>query len=235
MIDRSLNYGRHHIDRFLREADKPSLIVDLGAGQGYDLAIARNIWPQAKLVGVESWSPYVKALENKRIGVLPLNIERDALPFPDESVDIFVANQVLEHCKEIFWIFHEVTRTLRVGGTFIVGVPNLAALHNRLLLAFGRQPSPIKTASAHVRGYTKTDIEYFLNSCFPGGYSVDGFGGSNFYPFPPVIAKPLARLFPTFAWGIFLKLRKVREYEGQFLDFPVAQRLETNFWLGKDE
>lgn len=66
---------------------------------------------------------------------MQLNIERDPLPFADESVDIFMANQVLEHCKEIFWIFSEVSRCLKPGGCFIIGVPNLAALHNRLLLA----------------------------------------------------------------------------------------------------
>ena len=29
------------------------------------------------------------------------------LPFEDETVDILIVNQILEHCKEIFWIFFE--------------------------------------------------------------------------------------------------------------------------------
>jgi len=233
MIDRSLIYVLHHIASFLRRAGDSSSIVDLGDGQGTDLAIAPVVHPQANLIAVENWPPYVDTLSAKGIAVESLNIERDQLPFADESVDVIIANQVLEHCKEVFWIFSEVSRTLKTGGCFIVGVPNLAALHNRLLLAMGRQPSPIKTASAHVRGYTRQDVEHFVASCFPGGYRVDAFGGSNFYPFPPFLAKPLATIFPNFAWGIFLLLRKVGPYNGEFLKFPVEQGLETNFWLGE--
>jgi SAM-dependent methyltransferase len=229
-----LNYGRHHILDYLRKAGNPGAIVDLGAGHGADLGIAASVFPKAKLVGVESWPPYVEALSAKGISVVPLDIERQRLPFSDESVDVFIANQVLEHCKEVFWIFSEVTRTLKTGGCFIVGVPNLAALHNRLLLALGRQPSPIKTASAHVRGFTRQDMEHFLSSCFPAGYRLEAFGGSNFYPFPPLLAKVLAAAFPNLAWGIFFLLRKARPYNNEFLKFPADQRLETNFWLGND-
>ncbi len=108
----------------------------------------------------------------------------------------------------------------------------MAALHNRILLALGRQPSPIKTHSAHVRGFTKRDLLKFVNFCFPDGYQLTDFGGSNFYPFPPFIAKPLAKFLPNMAWGIFLLLEKKRKYNQEFLEYPVKERLETNFYLG---
>jgi SAM-dependent methyltransferase len=234
MIDRALNYGRHHVEDFLCKTGSCNLIVDLGAGSGNDLRSARKIHPKARLVAVESWGPYQDLLRKEGFEVISLDLERHPLPFVDQSVDAIVVNQVLEHCKDIFWIFSEITRVLKVGGCVIVGVPNLAALHNRFLLAFGRQPTQIKSASAHVRGYTKGDILHFLESCFPAGYQLTAFGGGNFYPFPPVIAKPLARLFPTAAWGIFMMLRKSKAYSGEFLKFPVEQQLETNFWLGGD-
>jgi hypothetical protein len=59
------------------------------------------------------------------------------------------------------------------------------------------------------------------------------FGGGNFYPFPPLIAKPLARLFPTLSWGIFFYFQKVKTYHEEFLEYPQRERLETNFYLGK--
>lgn len=235
MIDRSLNYGRHHIVRFLRQAGPAKIIVDLGAGSGTDLAAAKAVHPTAALHGVESWAPHVETLSNLGISVAQLNIERDPLPFADESVDIIIANQILEHCKEVFWIFSETSRILKPGGCFIVGVPNLAALHNRLLLACGRQPTPIRTASAHIRGFTRRDLENFLHSCWPGGYRMEGFGGANFYPFPPVLARPLAAMLPNLAWGIFLLLRKMKPYRGEFRSFPAEQRLETNFYTGPTE
>jgi SAM-dependent methyltransferase len=173
----------------------------VGAGGGADLDAARACLPGAAFHAIESHAPSVDALRARGYTVHPLDIERDRLPFESGSVDIVIANQVLEHTKELFWIAHEVSRVLRVGGSFVVGVPNLASLHNRVLLAFGRQPTQIRSASAHVRGFTRPDLLAFFDDCFPGGYRCAGFGGSNFYPFPSVLARPLARAFPTLAWG----------------------------------
>lgn len=232
MIDRSLNYGRHHIQRFLSSAKPYEKILDLGAGTGADLDISKLVAPSATRIAVEVYQPYAEELRRSGVQVLNLDIERDVLPFDASELTVVVANQILEHTKEIFWIFHEVSRVLSVGGHFIVGVPNLASMHNRVLLALGRQPSPIKSASAHVRGFTKPDLLDFVDRIFPGGYRLKSFGGSNFYPFPPLLARPLARLFPTWAWGIFMMFEKVREYNQEFIEFPINEKLETNFYVG---
>jgi len=90
----------------------------------------------------------------------------------------------------------------------VLGVPNLASLHNRLLLVIGKQPTSIQNSSAHVRGYTKSDILKLLR--IYGGYEVIVFKGSNFYPFPLLLAKPLAKCFPNMAWSIFFLLKKTK-------------------------
>lgn len=235
-IDRFLNYGRHHIDRFLGMASQYEMrtVLDIGAGRGTDLLIARSKNPNVQLHAIEVFPEYQLDLQKHGIVVHPLNIERDRFPFSDESIDVAIANQVLEHVKEMFWILHEATRVLRRGGVLIIGVPNLASLHNRLLLMLGKQPTIIQNHSAHVRAYTKHDVLKTLHTCFPGGYVLEKFGGSNFYPFPPVIAKPLAAILPNMAWGIFLMLKKTRHYDGEFLAYPSMFRLETNFYLGKE-
>jgi methionine biosynthesis protein MetW len=233
MIDRELNYGRHHIERFLTQTQMFSVVVDLGAGQGDDLYLAQKVNPSVVLHAVEVFPPYAQALQKKGIIVHSLDIEKDSLPFPDQSVDVIIMNQVVEHVKEVFWIFHEITRVLKVGGSLIVGVPNIAAWHNRILLLFGQQPTPLKNWSAHVRGWTKHDFALFLNNCFPSGYKLTDFGGSNFYPFPPFVAKPLAHIFPNAAWGIFMHWQKVAVYKDQFVTYPIQQQLETNFYTGQ--
>ena len=233
MIDRSLNYGRHLIGSFLESSRPYARVVDLGAGHGTDLRIAREKQPGGQFCGVEVYPEYATELKREGFTVLHVDIERDPLPFEEGSVDVVIANQILEHTKELFWILDQVTRSLRVGGAFIIGVPNLASFHNRLLLLLGRQPSPIKSASAHVRGFTKGDIVNFFESCFPDGFVLKNFGGSNFYPFPPAIARVLAKSLPTLAWGIFFRFEKVRPYADEFLRFPVRARLETNFYLGR--
>jgi ubiquinone/menaquinone biosynthesis C-methylase UbiE len=232
MIDRRLNYGRQHINRFTKNLAQNAVVLDLGAGGGDDLLIAKSNNPTAQLHAVECYVLYQENLRSKGITVHNLNIENQKLPFADGSVDVIIANQILEHCKEIWWIMNEVSRVLKTGGYFITGVPNLASLHNRLLLAIGRQPTAIQNNTAHVRGYTRRDLKKFIEVVSGHAYKPEGFGGGNFYPFPPAIAKPLAAVFPTFAWGIFFKFKKVKSCGNEFIKYPVENQLETNFYLG---
>ncbi len=236
MIDRELNYGREQIVALAKRCQvkgaRVETILDLGAGHGNDLLNVKEYFPKAELHGIECYPEYIADLKAKGIKVHSLNLESDRLPLPDESVDLIIANQILEHTKEVFWILHESTRILRTGGHLIIGVPNLASLHNRLLLLAGRQPTCIQTASAHVRGFTLDDFSEFLQSCFPGGYTMDSWKGSNFYPFPRAVARPLAGMFPGLAYSIFMLIEKEKVYQRSFVEFPQHQKLETNYFLG---
>ena len=230
MIDRTLNYGRHIIEHYAKKLKHYNNVLDIGAGKGDDLMIYKKINPSASLIALEGYEPNRVILESSGIKTYSHNLEQDKFPFDNNTLDIINANQILEHIKEIFWIFHEITRCLKIGGYLVLGVPNLASFHNRLLLLLGKQPTPIQNDSAHLRGYTKSDILQFLKIW--GGYEVTDFKGSNFYPFPPVIAKPLAEIFPNMAWSIFFLLKKTKKYNDEFIKWPEEKRLETNFYIG---
>ncbi len=123
-------------------------------------------------------------------------------------------------------------RVLEVGGYLMISIPNLASLHNRILLMFGCQPTSIKTNSAHVRGFTKKDLLDFINTIFPHGMELIDFKGSNFYPFPPFLANPLSSLFPNLSWGNVFLFKKIHSYNNQFIKYPVENKYETNFYYG---
>jgi len=207
-------------------------VADLGAGSGRDLGIVRRLHPLARLIAVEGGEEYARSLAGKADEIYVANIERDPLPLADRHADLIIANQVLEHTKEIFWIFHEVSRSLKVGGHFLFGVPNICSLHNRFLLLIGKQPTQHKVCSAHVRPFSKGDTIAFLNACFPGGYELTEFRGAQFYPFPRGTARMLAGAFPTLAFTIFFLIRKTKEYNAEFAAYPARAQLETNFWTG---
>ena len=137
-----------------------------------------------------------------------LDLERDALPFAAATIDVVIANQILEHTKEVFWIWHEIARVLRLHGQLIVGVPNLASAHNRLLLLLGRQPSVIKTASAHVRGFTRADLLQFLDQACPGVFALRDHAGANFYPLPPAARQTAGASAAQSRLGVVLAARK---------------------------
>ena len=231
MIDRQLNYGREVVHSFLRKARPFSSVLDIGAGSGCDLLTARMVEPRADLYAIECHASNAAHLRAAKICTYGINIEREEIPLTAESVDVVISNQTFEHLKEVFWALHEASRVLKVGGHLLIGVPNLASLHNRLLLTIGRQPTSIQNKSAHIRGYTRGDFISLLG-CFPRGYQLRTWRGSNFYPLPKVLARPAARLFPSMAWAVFMLFKKTRSYGREYLEYPKAAKLETNFYLG---
>ncbi len=234
MVDRSLNYGRDIVARFVSDVNI-RVALDLGPGLGEDIAAVLAAHPHARVVGLEAHGPYVQQLRSAGVEVAACDIERDAFPFDEESVDLIIANQVFEHVKEVFWILHECARVLRVGGSLVIGVPNLASFHNRLLLAVGRQPTSLANWSAHVRGFTKSDLVATIDKPFPGGFQLVQTGGANFYPLPGPLARPAARIWPGGAWAVFGRFEKVAPYAGSYLRWPIDQHLESNFYLGPDK
>lgn len=230
--DQQETYGPRVVEDLVAGLSNLKTVVDLGAGSGRDLSIVRQFHPQAKLVAIEGGYEYAQFLGDKADKIYVKNIEVDKLPFANEEVDLIIANQVLEHTKEIFWIFHEVTRSLKIGGHFLFGVPNICSLHNRFLLALGKHPTQHKVCSAHVRPFSKPDTLAFLSACFPEGYELADFRGAQFYPFPRGIARILAQTLPTWAFTIFFLIRKRRRYEDEFATYPARAQLETNFWTG---
>jgi len=109
------------------------------------------------------------------------------------------------------------------GGLVIVGVPNLASLHNRIMLLLGEQPSCIEVLSSHVRGFTAPSFKRFIET--DGYFNVLETRGSNFYPFPSSVSKYLSKLFPTLSVGIFFLIKR-KNKNGKFFD---AQRIKTRF------
>jgi SAM-dependent methyltransferase len=233
-IDHLETYGPQVIEDLVGGLNDLKVVVDLGAGSGRDLGIVRRLHPQATLIAVEGGKEYARNLVGKADRICVANIERDRLPLEDGQADLIIANQVLEHTKEIFWIFHEVSRSLKVGGHFLFGVPNVCSFHNRFLLLIGKQPTQHKLCSAHVRPFSKNDTLAFLNACFPGGYELTKFRGSQFYPPPPGrLVRILADALPTLAFSIFFMIRKTREYHAEFATYPGRAQLESNFWTGE--
>lgn len=228
IVDHGETYGPAVMRRFATALPPVRTFMDLGAGSGRDIRIILGQHPEARAIAIEAAACHLADLAT----VHELDIEHDRLPATDGAVDLVLANQMLEHCKEVFWIFHEVSRVLKVGGHFIFGVPNVASLHNRLLLLAGVQPTQHKLCSAHVRPFSKRDTMKFVEACFPGGYVLEDFAGAQFYPLPRSAARLAASLWPTGAFSIFFKLRKVRDYADSFLTYPRRAQLETNFWVG---
>ena len=92
-----------------------------------------------------------------------VDAEVAAFPAADGDFDLVIWNRELVTVKNLGPALQEVRRVLRPGGVLVVAVPNLAALHNRLLLLAGRQPTTLHIGKGdHVRGFAFRPMTGYL-------------------------------------------------------------------------
>jgi SAM-dependent methyltransferase len=234
-----LNYGRDVLAQYALEiaSGKTQLsILDIGLGSGKDLVNIRQkcqeVYPDLKLnlYGFECYPSNVETAQKQGIKVFTGNVETQRFPFENQFFDVIVANQILEHTKELFWIFSEISRILKPDAFVLTGVPNLASLHNRVALLFGLQPTAIELLGPHVRGFTAPSFIQFVET---DGFFVNrAVKGSNFYPFRPVISRLLSRLFPLMSVGLFFKTQRTSK-PGLFIEVLKTRFFETAYFAGE--
>jgi SAM-dependent methyltransferase len=105
--------------RVLERLDLTWHLLDLGAGAG---SVPEMDFRQhaGRVFGLDP-DPRVRDnpyLDEARVG------HGEAIPFPDASFDMVIADNVLEHLETPEAVFCEVARVLRPGGLFLVKTPN---------------------------------------------------------------------------------------------------------------
>ena len=231
IVDHNETYGRHILESLSKEKAFDN-ILDIGCGGGSDLLVVKKHNNQASLTGVDFGNWNQEKLSDNGIELVNVNIEKDKFPFENNHFDLIIANQVLEHTKELFWINHEIFRCLKIGGYLYIGVPNILSLHNRILMLFGYHPTCSKSISAHVRGFSPKDIKQFYQSIGQNFCNIESIKGSQFYPFPKKSSRFLSKVFPTLAVSNFFLIKKTSEYSSEFIDWPLNSCLETNYFVG---
>ena len=92
-----------------------------------------------------------------------VDVESAAFPAADGDFDLVIWNRDLVTVKNLDAALREARRVLAPGGVLVAAVPNLAALHNRLLLLTGRQPTTLHIGNGdHIRGFAIRSMTEFL-------------------------------------------------------------------------
>jgi len=113
-------------------------ILDLGCRTG---ALAAYYAPGNEVVGVDvDRDALARAAERLGIETVWADVEA-GLPFEDESFDVVVAGELLEHLADPAAAVANVRRVLRPGSLFIGSVPNAFRLKSRIAYACGRYPA----------------------------------------------------------------------------------------------
>jgi 2-polyprenyl-3-methyl-5-hydroxy-6-metoxy-1,4-benzoquinol methylase len=164
--------------------------LDVGCGDGR----TSGLWLReraASYVGVDVSEPAVHEARRLGLDALPIADASD-LPFSNESFDVVVCIEVLEHLFQPFEAAVEIRRVLRPGGLLIASVPNIAYWRRRAELAligrwnpFGDHLSTQKPwRDPHIRFFTPRTAKAMLAEAGFGCTEIGGKGGGFLREFP---------------------------------------------------
>jgi len=143
-------------------------ILDVGVGYGrtYTYADAEEITDRFNWAGIDLRRfPSTERAGGDKWDIKIANLE-DGLPYPDNTFDIVVAEQILEHLKDVPFAVSELERVTRVGGRLIIGVPiyicPVAWLRNLYIKMF---PGIFKKSkSQHIQTFCKSSIRRLIEA-----------------------------------------------------------------------
>jgi methionine biosynthesis protein MetW len=138
-----------------------SRFLDIGCGDGQLTSRVGGTVSAGEVHGVDLNPEMIQLAREKGVLAVPVDLDREPLPYPSNSFDLVLASEVIEHIYDPGSLLSEVHRVLTPGGKFIVTTPNLASWYNRLALFLGFQPW-LTAASLHDPGAGKLNASKFL-------------------------------------------------------------------------
>ncbi|MBR51288.1 MAG: type 11 methyltransferase [Gammaproteobacteria bacterium] len=114
------------------DLENAKLMLDVGCGEGRHIFGVMQEFPDIKCIGIdmdasslikaEEGYEYFKSLSKKEVEFLKGSAYR--LPFDDNSIDLVICSEVLEHLHDYDKAILEIYRVLKPKGKFYASVPS---------------------------------------------------------------------------------------------------------------
>lgn len=152
-----------------------SRVLDLGCGNGALLAHLHDT-RQCTGYGIEIDDANVLACTQRGVNVIQLNLEEGLAIFEDQSFDVVLQLDTMQHLRHTERLLRETARVGRVG---VISFPNFAHWPNRLRVVSGRMPVTKALPyqwydTPNIRVGTYADCEVLLRK--DGFQVLDAFG-----------------------------------------------------------
>ena len=113
------------------ELNKEGSMLDVGCGEGRHIFGVMQEFPKMKCVGLDMDNDSLKKAEEgyeyfesiSDVGAEFMKGSAYSLPFSDDTFDLIVCSEVLEHLHEYNNAVVEINRVLKPGGKFFASVP----------------------------------------------------------------------------------------------------------------
>lgn len=202
-IPRGRYYFRRHVVRYQKILKRlsgkgPLTILDIGVGYGFLAAAMKKAGHRVFALDFFYGEMAEEVCRQFAIPLLMLNMEVHELPFQDESFDVVVLGEVIEHfTSDPVGCLEKARRVLKEDGMLIVTTPNSLSAVNRIKRFLGQgdrltYQSPVMVSGnrylyGHHRLFCMDELQELLEKAgyqvcdrqiiFPGKVSPGGVSG----------------------------------------------------------
>lgn len=135
----------------LRFAGSHDTVVDIGSGGGWASSI-----PHERIFFIDLSMKNLSSLKSGSSG--PVMADAHILPFKDESVELLIASEIVEHLNDPELAAKEMWRVLKPGGRIIVSTPYKERIRYTLCIHCN-EPTPW---NAHLHSFDREKLFSFF-------------------------------------------------------------------------
>lgn len=137
--------------------------LDIGPGTGRWLTFLKE--GGAKwLAGVDISETALERVKSLCHETQKADVEKDSFKFDDDTFDVIISIEVLEHLRDPSNYISEIIRVARDGALVVMSLPNITSLASRVRLLVGIMPVAIAADPTHIKFYRKKDITRLLSA-----------------------------------------------------------------------
>lgn len=208
-------------------------LLDLGCGDGEFTAMVKQRTQTTRVMAIDMFPDNLAGVAKKGIEGTKSDLN-EPFPVADASVDIVVANHVIEHLSNTDLFVEEIGRVLKPGGYAVLATPNLAAWYNIAMLILGQQPPSTSVSDVAPVGFMERRVwsgsytfgvghegttnhrRIFVRSTLKRLFEFYGFHcekitASGFPPLPWWLADLVCHVLPMYGWQIMIRVRKPKQ------------------------
>lgn len=169
--------SRHHaISQVAQYASETSpVILDIGCSSGFLLADLKTAFPKAHVMGADVVLGPLLNLAKTSPEIPLLHFDLTRCPLPDNSVDVVVLLNVLEHIENDALAVQRLFHILKPGGIAVIEVPagpELFDIYDELLMHYRRYKLPELSRLFLSAGFSVLNQSHLGFFLYPGFFAV---------------------------------------------------------------